>query len=285
MTGRRCLFVDVFTDVATSGNPVAVVLDSDGLTTAEMQSFARFTNLSETTFVTPPTVEGADYRLRIFTPGQELPFAGHPTVGSAHAVATEGVVVPREGRMVQECDAGLVPITVAPDGAIQASAPRAEIVDVEVDAAALGAALGGMEVVGPALVVDAGPRWLTARLADGDAVRAATPSMSELQRLYLAVGGTGVTVYGFDDDDGGPEVRSFAPADGIPEDPVCGSGNVSVAAHLRATGEGGRVTTGYVARQGRCVSRDGYVSVGEDADGRITIGGHAVTVVTGEVRI
>jgi PhzF family phenazine biosynthesis protein len=109
--------------------------------------------------------------------------------------------------------------------------------------------------------------------------------MPDLERLYLAVGGTGVTVYGFDTDDGGPEVRSFAPAEGIPEDPVCGSGNVSVAAHLRATGEGARVTAGYVARQGRCVSRDGYVSVGEDADGRITIGGHAVTVVSGEVRI
>jgi PhzF family phenazine biosynthesis protein len=187
--------------------------------------------------------------------------------------------------MVQECDAGLVPITVAPDGAVRASAPRAEVVDVEVDAAALGAALGGAQVIGPALVVDAGPRWLTARLPDADAVRAAAPSMPDLERLYLAVGGTGVTIYGFDGDDGGPEVRSFAPAEGIPEDPVCGSGNVSVAAHLRATGEGARVSAGYVARQGRCVSRDGYVSVGEDADGRITIGGHAVTVVSGALRI
>jgi PhzF family phenazine biosynthesis protein len=281
---RRCLFVDVFTDVATRGNPLAVVLDGEGLATAEMQAFARFTNLSETTFVTAPTVEGADYRLRIFTPSSELPFAGHPTVGSAHAVATEGVVVPVGGRMVQQCDAGLVPITIAPDGAVQASAPRAEILDVEVDGDALSAALGDVQVVGPALVVDAGPKWLTARLADGDAVRAAVPSMADLERLYLAIGATGVNIYGFDDDSG-PEVRSFAPADGIPEDPVCGSGNVSVAAHLRATGEGARVTAGYVARQGRCIGRDGYVCVGEDADGRITIGGHAVTVVTGELRL
>jgi PhzF family phenazine biosynthesis protein len=109
--------------------------------------------------------------------------------------------------------------------------------------------------------------------------------MPDLERVYLAVDATGVNIYGFEGGDVGPEVRSFAPAEGIPEDPVCGSGNVSVAAHLRAIGEGARVSAGYIARQGRCVGRDGYVSVGEDADGRITIGGHAVTVLAGELRI
>jgi PhzF family phenazine biosynthesis protein len=280
MSQHRCLFVDVFTDVPLRGNPLAVVLEAEGVDDATMAAFARYTNLSETTFVLGSDV--ADYRVRIFTPGGELPFAGHPTLGTAHAVLTAGLVaVGEEGGLVQECQAGLVPLQAGTDGSLTFTAPKVEVAG-QIEPAPFETALGA-SFVGPLLAMDTGPLWITGRLADGEAVRVLQPDMAAVDQACRVVGDAGLNIYGWDGD--GPEVRSFATGWGIIEDPVCGSGNVAVAGHLMATGEQATVEAGYVARQGRCIARDGRVVVGLSLDGRVTIGGAVVTVLDGTVTL
>jgi PhzF family phenazine biosynthesis protein len=273
--------VDVFTAVPFRGNPVAVVLDGAGLSTLQMQEIASWTNLSETTFVCPPDDPAADYRLRIFTPRTELPFAGHPTIGSAHAVLRHGHAPKRPGRLVQECGKGLVELRpegeriflALPAPAFQApdAAHRARV------AAALGVAA---EDIGAAAIVDVGPVWLTLQLRDGAQVASLVPDMAA---VAAATGDrlTGLNVFGFHAA-GGPadvEVRSFAPAQGVPEDPVCGSGNGCVAALIQR--ERLLARPGYVASQGQCLGRDGRVEVRYAEDGTIWLGGRAVTCVEG----
>src|SRR5262249_47447463 len=218
--------VDVFTAVPFKGNPVAVVLDGDAVSSAAMQSIAAWTNLSETTFVCSPTDPRADYRLRIFTPRRELPFAGHPTIGSAHAVLRHGRKPRTAGRLVQECVKGLVDVRIDGERLLLAL-PEPRFVEPDPSRlAAVAEALGvGMADVQGAATVDVGPMWLTLRLASGDAVRALTPDMGKLAAVSPA-GLIGVTVFARypDGADGTIEVRSFAPGEGVPEDPVCGSG-------------------------------------------------------------
>lgn len=269
--------VDVFTDVPGLGNPVAVVLDADGLDTADMARFAAWTNLSETTFVLPPE-GGGDYRVRIFTPSTELPFAGHPTLGTCRALLDAGLVTPRGGRVVQECGAGEVVIDVG-DGTLSFTAPRAEVLPAPGGLADLPAALGGVTVQDP-LLLDVGPRWLTARLTP-DELETLRPDPVALPALF-ADHGWDLTLYALDGD--GVAVRSLFGAGGLVEDPVCGSGNVAVAAHLRATGALAGLPRPYVARQGRHRGRDGHVVVDAGSDG-IRVGGAAVTVISGTVAI
>ena len=272
--------VDVFTAVPFKGNPVAVVLDGDELSGAAMQSIAAWTNLSETTFVCAPTDPRADYRLRIFTPRRELPFAGHPTIGSAHAALRHGVKPRTEGRLVQECGKGLVDIQIDGDRLFLAlPEPQfREPTSPQIASVADGLRIGPADIQ-RASIVDVGPVWFTVQLASGDAVRALAPDMGKLAALS-AMGLTGVNVFGLYPPGAGAdlEVRSFAPGDGVPEDPVCGSGNGCVAALVRRD----RVleTHAYVASQGRCLGRDGRVAVRFDG-GTIWLGGHAVTCVEG----
>ena len=291
MTTRPFMQVDVFTERPYHGNPVAVVLDARGLDASAMQAIARWTNLSETTFVLPPEDPKADYRLRIFTPDSELPFAGHPTIGSAWALLQSGRATPRDGRLVQQCNAGLVPISV--DWAAGPGAPAARraqriwlrlpsAVERALDTrarATLERALGAAAVAEPR-IVDVGPVWLVAQLASADAVLSLRPDPAGVAALSREIGLTGITVFGASAsrDAAAWEVRSFAPAHGIVEDPVCGSGNGCVAAYLRNAG----AARGYRARQGRAVGRDGRVDVRYDDDG-IEIGGAAVVCVTGEI--
>lgn len=274
--------VDVFTDTPFLGNPVAVVLKGDGLSDAQMQAIAAWTNLSETTFVLPPSREGADYRLRIFTPRSELPFAGHPTLGTAHALIEAGVVTPQGGRVVQECPAGLVPITVTGTGPHQVLAfalpfwvPR----DLDpVETAALRDILAGARMLDTPILVDVGARWVVAELADADAVLRLKPDLMACAAYEHEMLITGVTVFG-QKPGGGVEVRSFAPGDGIPEDPVCGSGNGAVAVYRHDRGQLKPRDT-FAATQGRCVGRDGRISVTVEPD-TISVGGQAVTTVRG----
>ena len=282
---RRFRQVDVFTTRALAGNPVAVVLDADGLDDATMQRFAAWTNLSETTFVLPPTVAEASYRLRIFHPRNELPFAGHPTIGSAHAVLAADVAAPRDGILTQECGAGLLPIRV--DGATLAvRVPPPRVVRDRVRADALATMLRGA-VVGAPLAVDVGPVWLVAEVTDEATLRGLAPDLPAIDTLSRSLALTGVTVFARTTDPAVPiAVRSFAPAAGVPEDPVCGSGNASVGAYLGATaallGDGPR----YRATQGREVGRDGFVEVTvADAGRTIEIGGTAVTVIDGTLTL
>jgi PhzF family phenazine biosynthesis protein len=284
---RRIAFqqVDVFTAVPFKGNPVAVVLEGEGLSTAQMQAIAGWTNLSETTFVCPPTDPAADYRLRIFTPRAEIPFAGHPTIGSAHAVLRHGHAPRQAGRLVQECAKGLVDLRIdgdrlflalpAPAFRTPSAAERAEA------AAALG--LTAAEILSAA-IIDVGPVWFTVQLRDGAAVAKLEPDMAAITALSRDPV-TGLNVFGLYGD-GGPadvEVRSFAPAHGVPEDPVCGSGNGCVAALIQR--EKLLARSSYVSSQGRCMQRDGRVEVRFADDGRIWLGGHAVTCVEGTLTI
>ncbi|MBY6093081.1 PhzF family phenazine biosynthesis protein [Maritimibacter alkaliphilus] len=286
---RPFKIVDVFTATPFMGNPVAVVMQADGLSDAQMQAIAAWTNLSETTFHLTPETAGADYRLRIFTPRSELPFAGHPTLGSAHALVEAGLVTPRDGRLVQECATGLVPITLEGEGAerrLQLEMPEAQITPLsEVEATRLTGILGQPYAAGTApAMVNVGPRWIVAELANAETVIALTPDLAASAAFETEMGVTGVTVFGRHAE--GPaqiETRSFAPGDGIAEDPVCGSGNGSVAAFRM---EIGTLAEGdsYVAAQGRCVGRAGAVAVSVSG-GKVYVGGAAVTTVEGTIAL
>jgi PhzF family phenazine biosynthesis protein len=284
---RRLAFqqVDVFTAVPFKGNPVAVVLEGDGLSTAQMQAIAGWTNLSETTFVCTPTDRAADYRLRIFTPRAEIPFAGHPTIGSAHALLRHGRVPRRPGRLVQECGKGLVDLRVDGDRLFLALPKPAFHEPDPTQRAAAAAALGltAAEIL-RAGIIDVGPVWFTVQLRDGATVAKLEPDMAAIAALSRPPV-TGLNVFGLYGD-GGPadlEVRSFAPAHGVPEDPVCGSGNGCVAALVQR--EKLLARSSYVSSQGRRLQRDGRVEVRFADDGVIWLGGHAVTCVEGTLTV
>ena len=277
--------VDVFTSVPFKGNPVAVVLDGNGLSTQAMQAIAGWTNLSETTFVCTPTDTRADYRLRIFTPRSELPFAGHPTIGSAHAVLRYGLKPKTAGRLIQECGKGLVTLALD-DGRLFLSLPKPEVRDVpatqlEQIMAALGSAASAVRAKA---IIDVGVVWITLQLDGADAVMRLQP---DLTRVAAATprGVAGVTVFGLASGGGESklEVRSFAPAEGVPEDPVCGSGNGCVAALVQRDRLLEDPT--YTASQGRCVGRDGRVEVRFAENDTIWLGGQAVTCVEGTLRV
>ncbi len=271
--------VDVFTAVPYNGNPVAVVLDAEGLTDAEMHGFANWTNLSETTFVLPPSDPGADYHVRIFTPKAELPFAGHPTLGTAHAVLEAGLASARDGRLVQQCTVGLVELAVGGEG-LSFRLPRYALSELS-DPEATAWIGEGVRLVGKPQAVDVGPVWLVAELAEVAALENLAHDPARLTRYYEATGMTGATLFAVEGER--VVVRSFAPGDGIPEDPVCGSGNGAVAAYRLLAGQVGDGSS-YVASQGRQVGRDGYISISIDgAD--VHVGGQCVTCVEGMVRI
>jgi PhzF family phenazine biosynthesis protein len=280
--------VDVFTSRPLAGNPVAVVFDADGLETEAMQAIAHWTNLSETTFVLKPTTPAADYRLRIFTPRSELPFAGHPTLGSAHAILEAGRATPREGGLlVQQCSIGLVDVTIedGAEGRQLAFAlpsvridplPAADVAELEL---ILGCKLN--HEAAPA-IVNVGPTWVVLPMTDATAVLDLRPDFARLAAFERRLDVTGVTVFGrYPQGDVAMEVRAFAPSCGVEEDPVCGSGNASVAAFQWERGLLPSSGVAYVAAQGRCVGRDGRVKVQVDVDGRVRVGGSCITCVDG----
>lgn len=284
---RAYKVIDVFAERPLLGNPVAVVLDAEGLDTDAMQAVARWTNLSETTFLLPPTSPEADYWLRIFTPRSELPFAGHPTLGSAYAALEAGRVTARSGRLVQECGVGLIELAVDGEGAkrrLNLTLPPATIAPLEpVDVAELEAVLGRPVVREPApAIIDVGPVWVVAQLPTADDVLALEPNLARSAAFERRLGLTGVSVFGArGEGDAAIEVRSFAPSCGVDEDPVCGSGNGSIAVFRRARGLLPTGGASYVASQGRRVGRDGRVEVAIDARGQIRLGGACITCIDG----
>ena len=274
---RRFRQVDVFAERPYAGNPVAVVLDGDGLSTEAMQRFAHWTNLSETTFVLPPAVPGADYRVRIFTPAEELPFAGHPTLGTCHAWLEAGGEPGRPEAIVQECGAGLVAIRRTADGLAFAAPPvtrSGPVDDAVVDHIATVLGIGRGDIVDAQWVAN-GPRWVAVLLEDARAVLALRPGLVDLD-----VGVAGPHPPGAPE---AYEVRAFFPNDGTTvEDPVTGSLNASLAQWLLATG---RVAAPYVARQGTALGREGRVHVSTDADGAVWVAGATITCVSGTVEL
>lgn len=284
--GRAVPFfeVDVFGNAAFKGNPVAVVLQADELTESQMQEIANWTNLSETTFVCEPTTSDADYRLRIFTTQSELPFAGHPTIGSAAAVLRHGLQAKAPGRLVQECARGLVSLRLDGDR-IFFELPEPEFTPPSERelAHALGALGVSREAVRNVSIVDVGAVWLTLQLGSAQDVIDLAPDMDRLAQATKRC--TGVTVFGLYAP-GGPasaEVRSFVPGDSVPEDPVCGSGNGCVAAVIRRNGV--LTESRYIAAQGRVLGRDGRIEVEFDPDGAIWLGGTADVRVEGSIAL
>ena len=276
---RRFSQVDVFTGEPYRGNPVAVVHEAIGIDDEAMLRFAQWTNLSETTFLLPPSDPAADYRVRIFTPVSELPFAGHPTLGTAHAVIEAGIAAPHNGKLVQQCAVGLVELTLG-EGALSFRLPRYAVADAP-DPDEATAWIGGAALRGGAKAVDVGPVWLIAELAEIAALENLRHDPVRLTAYYEQYGLTGATLFATDGDR--VVVRSFAPGDGIAEDPVCGSGNGAVAAYRLAAGQVGSGDT-YRASQGRQLGRDGWIDIrieGKD----IHVGGACVTCVRGEVQL
>jgi PhzF family phenazine biosynthesis protein len=278
--------VDVFTANPMHGNALAVIFDAEGLSTEDMQRIAAWTNLSETTFVLPPTQPTADYRLRIFTPRSELPFAGHPSVGTAHAlIESERIAV--KPHLVQECAAGLLPVEVIGTGIEQrifVRAPRAAFRDPGAMADDLEPMLGAkLSTASTPLIVNVGPDWLICDVVDEHTVRSAKPDMTALSTLSQQHNVVGVAIFGrAKNADVALAVRAFAPADGVPEDPVTGSANAAIGAYLHK--HAGLVDIGdhYRVSQGREIGRDGFVDVRVNTTtGDVDIGGQTVTCVDG----
>jgi PhzF family phenazine biosynthesis protein len=266
--------VDVFGSAPYRGNPLAVVLDGEGLSTEQMQRFAHWMNLSETTFVLPPSGEGADYQVRIFTPVAELPFAGHPTLGTCHAWLEAGGTPHRAGVIVQQCGAGLVTLRRTSDGLAFAAPPVLR--DGPVDEGML-AHIAAVLRIDRAAIVDAswadnGPGWVAVMLASADAVLAVRPGAVDLDLGLVGAYPPGSPA--------AFEVRAFFPKDGVTtEDPVTGSLNASLAAWLLSSGY---AQAPYVASQGTVLGRAGRVHISRDPGGTIWVAGATVTCITGQ---
>jgi len=289
---RRFAQVDVFGSSPYLGNPVAVVLDADGIDDDAMARVARWTNLSETTFVLSPTTDDADYRVRIWTPFGELPFAGHPTLGTCWAWHSNGGVSKDPGATIQECGAGLVTVRSDADthagaeaeadtdaGRLAFAAPplvRTGPVDPDVVADVIDAMQIDPSDVEDSHWVDNGPGWMALLLRSAEAVRAAHP-----RRLPTKVGLVGLVGSEAPGAATDVEVRAFFPKDGMPaEDPVTGSLNASLGQWLLGSG---RLTSPYVASQGSALGRDGRVHVSQDDDGRIWVAGTTRTLIDGTI--
>jgi PhzF family phenazine biosynthesis protein len=278
---REFRIVDVFAEEPFRGNPLAVVHGADGLSDEEMLRFTRWMNLSETTFLLPPTTADADYRVRIFSPPGELPFAGHPTLGTCHAWLEAGGVPREAGTVVQECGAGLVPIRRR-DGRLAFSAPplrRSGPAD-----AGLRARMAKVLGIEPSAIfeaewVDNGPGWVVARLSGAEAVLAVRPTLDDDPELQT-VGVTGPHPPGAPWDF---EVRAFFRNGGqTVEDPVTGSLNASIGQWLFGSG---RVSGSYTVRQGTTLGRNGQVRLEQASDGSVWVAGKSVTFVKGQVEV
>lgn len=306
MPTHRFKQVDVFSDKHFRGNPVAVILDSDGIDDDEMQRIAAWTNLSETTFFQPPTAPDADYLLRIYTPRAEIPFAGHPTVGSAHAALEAGLYAPTDGKLRQQCGIGVIEITVEGDGAgrlISFEASPKIVHNFESSREAISAALGAEIAQEPSPTsVDVGAVWTIVRFDDPATVKNLEPDMTATAHLAEQFNITGLCVFAFTNPvhpeepgvrqgraegvsmDADVRLRCFAPAFGVPEDPVTGSANACLGRFLAETGMIDRVGREYTVSQGTELGREGRVRIRVSEDGRrVSVGGHAVTTIDGTI--
>lgn len=273
--------VDVFTSSPFNGNPLAVIMQADGLSDEQMAAIARWTNLSETTFVLPATDADADYRVRIFTPDTELPFAGHPTLGTAHALLEANIALKTPGKIVQQCGVGLVEIAIDATGALAFAAPP--VTQTPFSHALIGRALSSDALASAtAMVVDMGIRWLLVPMQSAEAVlaiKADVAAFAELQQLAQV---NGLMPFGpLTDAEEKYEVRGLLVEKGtLVEDPVTGSANACLARYLQAQGQ----TQDYSVRQGSALQRNGRLQVSYRPDG-IWIGGQTVTVINGTIRV
>ena len=287
---RRYVQLDVFADRPGAGNPLAVIPDAEGLDDATMQAIARWTRLPETTFVFPPTTREASYRIRIFSPRREVPFAGHPSVGTAHVVLDAGLATPRDGLLVQEGAAGLLPLRVDGDRAsrtIAVRTPRARPVETAAPGdPRIARAIAGMPLgVLPPALMDGGRRWWLVEIADEARLRELEPAWGAISQLAVRTDSMGVCAFAKADADRDYDlvVRAFVGAPAQFEDAASGAANATLAAWLaqndRLPGRGGR----YVVSQGREVGFDARLQLQVDAAGDVWSGGQVRTVVTGAI--
>ncbi len=284
---RRYVQLDVFASRPGDGNPLAVVLEAQGLDDATMQAIARWTRLPETTFVFPPTTPEATHAIRIFSPRREVPFAGHPSVGTAYALLDAGLVTPRDGLLVQQGIAGNLPLRVHGEGAARTVAvrtPRARVQEIAAaDDTRLAGALAGLQLGAlPPVLMDGGRRWWLVELASEAHLRSAEPDWDAIAALAEASDSMGLFVYARSTD---PvyyyAVRAFVGAPARFEDAASGAANATLAAWLaeRDALPGGNGF--YRVSQGREVGHDAIIELTVDADGEVWSGGRAAAVVTG----
>ncbi|MGO3795634.1 MAG: PhzF family phenazine biosynthesis protein [Pauljensenia sp.] len=272
---RPFVQVDVFSSHPYQGNPLAVILDGGGLTVGEMQRVARWANLSETTFVLPPTTPEADYRVRIFSPNHELPFAGHPTLGTAHAWLGAGGRPRRGDRIVQECASGLIHVRRDAERLAFAAPPLVHTGDLDgedLDRIVTAFGIDQSQVIGHQWV-DNGPGWAVVRLATAQEVLDLEPDLSLIPDAMVGAIGAYPP-----DSEHDFEMRTFAPRAGVAEDPVCGSMNASVGQWLTGTGA---VPGGYLVSQGARLDRAGDITITPDDSGTVWVGGAVSTLFSG----
>ena len=287
---RRYVQLDVFASRPGAGNPLAVVLDAEGLDDATMQAIARWTRLPETTFVFPATSDDATHRIRIFSPRREVPFAGHPSVGTAHALLDAGLAVPRDGFLVQDGIAGKLPLKVEGEGTqrtIAVRTPRARVQQIATpDDPRLRDALAGLQLGAlPPVLMDGGRRWWLAELASETALRNATPNWDAIVALANATDSMGLFVYARSED---PvyhyAVRAFVGAPAQFEDAASGAANATLAAWLAERDALPDLPGSfYRVSQGREVGHDARLDMHVDADGEVWSGGQVVSVIRGQI--
>jgi|SRR5690242_2823756 len=287
----RYLHLDVFAASLGGGNHLGVVTDARGWSDAQMQRFARWNNLVETTFLLPPSAPNASYRVRMFTPTKEIAFAGHPSVGSAHAVLACGLAAPHDGLLWQECQAGVLPIRVQGAGDARQQllrSPAASVLTTGADAhPLLAAALAGVTTGGlaPALV-DGGRRWWVVECANEASLRGWQPDHAAIAALGKASDSMGICAFARSAPGEGYQlaVRALASGAGIAEDPASGAANGLLAAYLAHAEPHGPLARGYAVSQGREIGYDARLLVQIDTDGAVWVGGRTHTIVDGTLR-
>ena len=290
MPSRPYLQVDVFSKRPGCGNPLAVVLNAEGLTSEQMQTIAAWTNLVETTFVLPPTQATADYRVRIFTPQREIPFAGHPSLGTAHALLVSKQINKKNGEIIQECGAGLIPIRIETSKKFRRRlffrAPAVKnIALLSADSTEANSVFSPLKLgeLSPSLV-EGGRKWWIAEMCDENALRNLKPDHAAISAMSKATDSMGLCVFSrCNGQDYQLAVRAFAPAFGIKEDPASGAANATIAAYLLDSGALKSIGNNYRVSQGREIGHDATIDLRASQQDDIWVGGECQTVINGNM--
>ncbi|MBN8480050.1 MAG: PhzF family phenazine biosynthesis protein [Xanthomonadales bacterium] len=289
MSANRWFQLDVFCHSPGGGNPLGVVVAADDWSDADMQAFARWTDLVETTFLLAPTTPAASYRVRIFTPQREIAFAGHPSIGSAHAALEAGITGPRDGHLVQECQAGLLPVRVDGSGngrRLSVQSPRSRVLERGIDAHPLLAGILANIERGalPPAFVEGGRRWWLAEFASEADLRGWQPDHAAIGALARASDSLGLCAFARSRDDAFELcVRAFPAGVGIVEDPASGAANGLIGAWIAQAEPDGPLARGYRVSQGREIGHDARIDLRIDADGAVWVGGRTATIIDGTV--